>query len=333
MTARLITPRLKTPVFAATRILFNESLRGKAFHGDAIIGIDADGYAIAGRKSRPHIACIKGVLGDVLPFESGATLLSMRLQAGLEAIHARRADLVITVSNYCARRLGELYGVPNAVVVPELIDLSMWQSLFKANPAGRKTSEFSVLTVCRFYSRKRIDVLLHAAALLRTSIPDLAIRIVGNGPEYHRLRTLRDGLGLAGMVQFTGDLNLDALASEYNRADVFCLPSVQEGFGIVLLEAMAAGKPIVATRAAAIPEVVQHGILAEPGNPEALADAILRLYSDSALRRELSSAGLRDVEAYRSQSVAALFLAEVARVAPVFGGIGETMVDSEAREI
>ena len=111
---------------------------------------------------------------------------------------------------------------------------------------------------------------------------------------------------------------MSSLAEEYNRCEVFCLPSVQEGFGIVLLEAMAAGKPIVAARAAAIPEVVRNGILVEPDNPEALAEAIGRLYGDSELRRSLGALGLQDVERFGMNPVASLFLAEIARVAPVF---------------
>ena len=68
------------------------------------------------------------------------------------------------------------------------------------------------------------------------------------------------------------------LAAEYNRCHVFCLPSVQEGFGIVLLEAMAAGKPMVAARAGAIPEVAPHAALVEPDSAEALAAGIEMLY-------------------------------------------------------
>ena len=85
-----------------------------------------DGYAISRkRNSPPHVACFKGVLGDATcpNFEAGATRASLALQAGLEKRHAQRADLVITVSRYCAERLEELYGVKDAVVVPELIDL------------------------------------------------------------------------------------------------------------------------------------------------------------------------------------------------------------------
>lgn len=238
----LVTPRITTPAYTTTRIVFNEMLRWRRFEGDATIGIDADGYTVAGTKSPPHVACIKGVLGDAVPFERGVTRLSMALQARLERKHARRADLVITVSRYCVERLRELYGVANAVVVPELIDLELWRQLFRENPAVADPRKFTVLTVCRFYPRKRVDMLLRAAALLRGRIPRLEVRIVGNGPEARRLQSIYREMGLESVVQWLGDVSMRSLASEYNRADAFCLPSVQEGFGIVFLEAMAAAK-------------------------------------------------------------------------------------------
>jgi glycosyltransferase involved in cell wall biosynthesis len=313
----LVAPRTITPVYTATRILFNETLRRQTFSADATIGIDADGYTVAGRRnSPPHIACIKGVIGDAVPFEAGATRATMALQAWLEAKHARRADLVITVSRYCAERLEELYRVKDATVVPELIDLETWRQLFRANPATADPGTFTVLSVCRFYPRKRLEILLRAAAILRDAVPGLQIRIVGNGPEYRRLHRISVELRLEPVVRWLGDVSLAGLAAEYNRAQVFCLPSAQEGFGIALLEAMAAGKPIVAARAAAIPEVVKNGILVEPDRPEAFAEAILRLYRDLDLCHSLSSAGLRDVEQFAFESVARQFLSEIAKVAP-----------------
>lgn len=314
---RMITPQIRTPVYTATRVLFNETLRWKRFDGDATIGIDADGYSITGRsRSLPHIACIKGVLGDAVRFESGATRASLAFHAWLEAKHARRADLVITVSRYCADRLAELYGVSNAVVVPELIDLDAWRELFRVNAVPPDPTKFTVLSVCRFYPRKRLDVLLRAAALVRDHIPELELRIVGNGQEYKKLHAMCFELRLESTVRWLGDLSRSALAREYTRADIFCLPSVQEGFGIVFLEAMAAGKPIVAARAAAVPEVVHHGLLVEPANPEALAEAILRLYRDSDLRHSLGAAGSADVEQFEMGQVAKRFLTEVAAVVP-----------------
>src|SRR5690348_13753588 len=142
----MVTPRVRTPVFTLTRILFNERLRWRKFDGLVTIGIDADGYAVAGQcNSLPHIACIKGVLADALPFETGATRATMALQGWLEARNARRADLVITPSAYCARRLDELYGVKNAAVVPELIDLEAWRDLFRANATTPDPQKFTVL--------------------------------------------------------------------------------------------------------------------------------------------------------------------------------------------
>ena len=315
----MITPRMSTPVYLATRVLFNEKLRWRRFEGEATIGIDADGYAIvnARRCALPHVACIKGVLGDAVRFEHGATRASMAIQAKLEASHARNANLVITVSRYCAQRLEELYGVANAVVVPELIDLEAWRERFRFNLAEPDPTKFTVLSVCRFYPRKRLDILLRAVALLRDRIQRLEVRIVGNGPERDRLRHLATELSIERFITWVGDVSVDELASEYNRADVFCLPSVQEGFGIVFLEAMAAGKPIVAVAAAAVPEVVRNGVLVEPDNPEALANALILLNRDPDLRQWLGAAGSRAVEEFDMRLVAKQFLSEVTKIAPV----------------
>ena len=92
-----------------------------------------------------------------------------------------------------------------------------------------------MLSVCRFYPRKRLDILLRAAGLLRSTIPELEIRIVGKGPEQARLQSICEELSLGTVVQWLGDAPISRLAEDYNRCDVFCLPSVQEGFGIVLL--------------------------------------------------------------------------------------------------
>jgi glycosyltransferase involved in cell wall biosynthesis len=316
----LVAPHVSMPAYFATRILFNETLRWRRFDGDATIGIDADGYSIVGNGRRwnrqPHIACIKGVLGDAVRFERGATRASMAIQARLEAMHARHADLVITVSRYCAQRLEELYGVRKAVVVPELIDLDAWRDRFRMNPVTPNPKKFTVLSVCRFYPRKRLDVLLRAVALLRGRLPELEVRIVGNGPERRRLHDMTRELGIERFITWVGDVSINQLAAEYNRADVFCLPSVQEGFGIVFLEAMAAGKAIIAANAAAVPEVIRHGVLFEPDHPECLANALILLNCDPDLRRLLATAGSRDVEKFGMHTVARQFLSEVARVAP-----------------
>jgi glycosyltransferase involved in cell wall biosynthesis len=160
------------------------------------------------------------------------------------------------------------------------------------------------------YPRKRFGDLLRAAVLLRARIPDVEVRIVGDGPEFAKLRALHQELNLEPTVIFLGDVSRSRLAGEYVNADCFCLPSVQEGFGIVFLEAMAAGLAVVGCRAAAIPEVVidrRTGWLVEPGSPEALAAALERLLTDHALRKELAEGGRQRVADFARDRVAARF--------------------------
>jgi len=279
-----------------------------------VVGFDMDGYRTAGREGIPHVASIKGVIADEARFEQGATRLTMSLQARCERTHVRRAGLVMTTSRYAAGRIEELYGIRQVnSIVPESIDLSGWQKLFENNRAAPDASKFTVLTVCRFYPRKRLHLLLRAAARLRHSIAGLEVRIVGGGPERSRLESICREKHLTELVSWLGDINQGALAREYQRCDLFCLPSVQEGFGIVFLEAMAAGKPIVAARAAAVPEVLEPGELVEPDSEEALAEMILQLYRDPDRRARLGSAGTITVKRYDAPNVANLFLAELRR--------------------
>ena len=184
-----------TPMIPMGRYLFNQALRWRReWNYDAVIGFDLDGFALPRRGVPPHIANIKGVLADAVPFERGLTRANMALQSRWEAEHARRADLVITISQYCKDRLRKLYGVRSPIaVVPELIDLDAWRRRFLSCPAAPDPRKFTVLSVCRFYPRKRLDVLLRAAALLKDRIPGFQIRIVGNGPE-RRPNCLRGGL-------------------------------------------------------------------------------------------------------------------------------------------
>jgi glycosyltransferase involved in cell wall biosynthesis len=118
-------------------------------------------------------------------------------------------------------------------------------------------------------------------------------------------------LALGDSVVFLGHVDRDALALEYSRAHCFCLPTVQEGFGLVFAEAMAAGLPVVACRAAAVPEVVndgETGLLVAPRTPAALAAALERLFDSEAMRREMGMAGQARVEALDLVPVARRFV-------------------------
>jgi glycosyltransferase involved in cell wall biosynthesis len=276
------------------------------------VGFDMDGYTLAGADSGLHVASIKGVIADEMRFESGLTYATMRVQAHCEKLHVLRANLVIAPSQYSAERIRDFYGLTKpARIVPEPIDLAGWQNRLERNPGSAEPGKFVVLTVCRFYPRKRLNLLLAAANRVRSKIASLELRIVGDGPERSRLKSLSNDLGLDSIVRWLGNVSSDQLAKEYNRCHIFCLPSVQESFGIVFLEAMASGKVIVAARAASAPEVVKHGILVDPDNAQALADGIERAYGDAQMRFSLAASAKQWVQQFDAPGIASAFVREV----------------------
>jgi glycosyltransferase involved in cell wall biosynthesis len=313
--------RVRTGFHTFDRWLYNAAVAASPPHADLVIGVDLDGFLWARWRRRGRapafVAAPKGVIADELRNERGWVRALLSLQARWERANLRRADRVIVTSRYCADVVGALYGVPlhRLAVVPEPIDLAEWRRCF-GQAERRPRTRPTVLTVARMYPRKRLGDLLAAAALVRRRIPALEVRIVGDGPEAVRVRAQRERLGLEATVTLLGAVGRRALAEEYVNADCFCLPSVQEGFGIVFTEAMAAGLPVVACRAAAVPEVVLDGVtglLVRPCCPADLATAMESLLTNEALRNDLGEAGRRRVQEFDLARVARQFLAACER--------------------
>jgi glycosyltransferase involved in cell wall biosynthesis len=146
-------------------------------------------------------------------------------------------------------------------------------------------------SVANFKAAKDHASLLRAAVLVRAALPEVRFLLVGQGPLEPETRRLAADLGLDGTVIFAG-FRADAarLAAEL---DVFTLSSTYEGLPIALIEAMALGRPCVATRVGGVPEVVRdaaQGVLVPPRNPDALAGELLRLLGDPALRARMGAA-------------------------------------------
>jgi glycosyltransferase involved in cell wall biosynthesis len=293
-----------------SRVLFNLGPARAAVGGpwDAVVGFDLDGLFVSAPGAR-RVASIKGVIADEMRFERGGTRLGMFLASRFEKRHVRRADVVVTTSDYAARRIAEEYGVARESirVVPEPIALPRWETALAAAPAAGR-GEPAVLCVAHLYPRKNIAGLLRALLRMREK-PRLFV--IGTGPDLPALRRLAGELGLSGRVELCGHVPFERLAAAYRNSDVFCLPSLQEGFGIVFLEAMAAGLPVVACRAAAVPEVVpdgQCGLLVPPGDEPALAAALDRLIGNPDERRRMGAAGRRRAASYDAPIVAGAFL-------------------------
>jgi rhamnosyl/mannosyltransferase len=209
----------------------------------------------------------------------------------------RRAACVIVAS----RALGEHSSVvPRArriAVIPFGIDVERFARLDEPqrqlaarlrNGATRPTA----LVVGRLVYYKGIDVLVRAAAHC-----NVALRIVGDGPEEPALRRLVASYRMEDRVEFVTNVPDAELPAYYHSADMFVLPSTHrtETFGIVQIEAMAAGLPVVSTKLpTGVPWVNQDqvtGLVVDPGDPEALARAIQSLADDPARRQTLGEAG------------------------------------------
>jgi colanic acid/amylovoran biosynthesis glycosyltransferase len=157
----------------------------------------------------------------------------------------------------------------------------------------RADARLRILTVGRMLALKGHALLLEAVALRRAAGSPVRLTLVGDGPVREQLERLASDLGIDGDVTFAGAVASDRIHAYYAAADVFCLPSLAEGIPVVLMEAMATGLPVVATRIAGIPELVREGecgLLVVPGRGDVLAEALARLADSRELRRAMGTA-------------------------------------------
>jgi glycosyltransferase involved in cell wall biosynthesis len=212
----------------------------------------------------------------------------------------RRAAFTTAVSEFTRSQLLALAGMERAAdihVIRMGVDLERFRSTERPE---RLPAETRVLSVARLVPHKGHAVLLRALARLRDDGLPLRAVIAGEGPERDGLRALADELGLHGLVDFTGAVSQEELPGLYAEADVFCLPTLAEAVGVVNMEAMATGLPVVSSRLMGVPELVEDGstgLLVTPGRDGELAAALRRLAEDPDLRRRLGQQGRRKVAA------------------------------------
>jgi len=217
---------------------------------------------------------------------------------GFLAWAARRSDRVVAISNYTAGELRELADVP-IEVIPYTTSLP---AVAPVPVSAAQDGTGPVLFVGRLVERKGVAHLIEAIARLGPAEGAPRLEIVGEGPERPGLEALAQRLGVAHRVAFRGKIAADELQASYARAALCVLPSVldargdTEGLGVVLLEAMNHGTPVIASRVGGIPDIVEDGVsglLVPPGDADALAAAIRRVLDDPALARGLGEAGRR----------------------------------------
>jgi len=273
------------------RFLFNTELRTdpRMHAADLVIGFDYDGYGLDARNSPPLLTSVHAIYADVLQWETDPIRAMVQAQAFYDRVAMEKAVRLTVGSQYGKDRIVALYGIaPEKItVIPHGMFNPPWLALADALPPINNDHPI-ILSVGKMYPRKRIDVLLRALALLRDTYQTVELRAAGDGLEWDRMKHLALELGVEANVTWLGHVENDVdFAREWRQADVFCHPSSQETFGYVYLEAVCLGKPIVAVRAGAAPEVLgDAALLAEPENPAALAHALDQFLSDEALRQQ-----------------------------------------------
>lgn len=222
----------------------------------------------------------------------------------LGQLTGRLADAVVTSSRVTAGELEEDYGVRVAAVIPNGVS---WWPTDSDRPAGggptalesQDASHPVVLYVGRMRTRKAVAVLLEAFSRVLKNYPRASLILAGNGEHREALERRVQTLGLDRSIRFLGAVPREQMGRWYDAADIFCLPSIYEGFPLVILEAMAAGLPVVSTTVSGIPEAVEEGVtglLVEPEDADGLARALEQLAAAPELCKAMGTHARRMVQ-------------------------------------
>ena len=220
---------------------------------------------------------------------------------------ARRARKVITVSEFSAGELMELYGVPREriAVIPNGVSEDFVPSRDEAAMAVvRKrlglTSDRYILFVGGADPRKNHRVFLEASSRVRDRLEDRQLLLVGSPTHpFGSYEETAKSFGLWGRVRCPGRVSIEDLRILYSHADLFVFPSLYEGFGMPVLEAMACGAPVVTAKTTALGEVAGDAALVfDPTDPEELGKLIAAVLEDASLRSALRAKGFERVKRY-----------------------------------
>lgn len=240
----------------------------------------------------PLVAQAQGIYPNIPLLPRLRKMLTLRLAERLMPLNNREAEFLRSRFWIAGSRV---VVVPNFVVPEDHVPMN--------KAAARRMVDvdddvFMVLTVCRLVPGKGVQTLLQAMALLKDDAQNIRVVVVGEGPYRNHLEKLASELDLTNRVQFVGYVPNQQIGRYFSAADCFVLASLEETFPFALLEAMVYGLPVVSSRTWGPSEIVvdgETGLLFNPGDAEALAHAIKRLYRDPDMMRRMGEAGRRRV--------------------------------------
>ena len=262
-------------------------------------------YALLAKKALklPLVVTTQGERTmDAAQVYQRSSLMNQNLRELLDyadCVTACSADTLADIANHHGRS----FGGPSQVVWNgiRLSDFEGGGSLSGARPY--------IFAIGRMVHQKAFDILLRAFTQITHLQLDLLI--AGDGPELLNLQNLAKELGIADRAHFLGRVDRTAVVSLFKACHFFVLPSRMEPFGIVNLEAMAAGKAVLATRVGGVPEIIADGVngmLVPPDDVDALAAAMVRLAEDGEFRNRIAAAGRRRSESFDWSAIATQYL-------------------------
>jgi glycosyltransferase involved in cell wall biosynthesis len=218
------------------------------------------------------------------------------------------SDCIVANSEAMKLQIEELKVCSNKIWVirPQDID----DKLFKVRNRDEMREELGIdkikhiiIYVGRITEDKGLRYLIEAVYLLVSKCNDISLYLIGDGQEKESLALLSYKLGIDRIVHFMGNKKHDEIPLWLSAADLFVLPTLQEGFGIAALEAMSCGLPVIASNVGGVPELVKNGIngyIVEPAKSREIAEKIYRVLKCPMLRKSLSEGALKTAEEYLS---------------------------------
>jgi len=232
------------------------------------------------------------------------TLLERRLTKSA----IKNANAIIALTEHMRTTMQSLHQ-RDVLVIPNGIDLERFAHLFKAEARSELLIEEGkriIIFVGRLHPVKGVKYLIRAMRLITQAAPEARLILLGDGEEQQNLEALTKELNLENFVTFQGRVSNTETPRFMVASDILVLPSLSEGFPVVVLEAMACGLPIVATDVRGVSEIVaddQNGFTVQPENPEAIADRVLQLLRDEKLRSKIGENNRCHVEQYSWEDV------------------------------
>jgi glycosyltransferase involved in cell wall biosynthesis len=226
----------------------------------------------------------------------------------LERIFVNRIDLLIANSDYTKNSIQRVY--PNIasklIKIYKSVNTKHFQSVRSAREQNDQPYPHNVIMVGSNLQRKGIYTLIAAAKTVLQHVPDTKFLIAGNDPSIPRLKKICKEIGIDDSFKFLGNLDRPKLLDLYQNAGVMVLPALTEALGVVLLEAMASGIPVIASNVGGIPEIIknkENGLLIPPKDSALLSESIIRIFDDKELRKHLISQGLIKVGTFSLENM------------------------------